>query len=431
MTVRHTWIAVVATATAAFLLATTDAVALAPTAASAPVATSDSASVVAGSSVTVDVLANDTYAAPATLSVAPEAAVTAPAHGTVALTTVGGGSGKHPALTYTPDADWSGPDSFGYSVTDDSGLAASADVVVDVAPASSPGHAVTLTATGKVVVLHGLTLSGTVTPVEGSPVVAIQSLRTTGWEAFATVAPAADGSYVYAWNATAPGTIRWRAVTTWVDGTVARSATVVSTVLASADAVVSGPLSRSAVPYSYRAGCPVAPTSLRRLTVNYYDYTGRVRRGDLILHASAVPSVRYVFLTMFTAKFRVKLMVPVDHYYRFGKVSPAGSDIGSMNAGNTSAFNCRKVTGSRYRISQHSYGNAIDVNTYENPYATSSRVYPAAAAYRYYTMRRYHLRDHGVIAPASLVARAFASRHWLWGARWSNHDYQHFSANGG
>jgi hypothetical protein len=46
-------------------------------------------------------------------------------------------------------------------------------------------------------------------------------------------------------------------------------------------------------------------------------------------------------------------------------------------------------------------------------------------------MRRYHLRDQGVIAPASLVARAFASRHWLWGARWSNHDYQHFSANGG
>ena len=102
-----------------------------------------------------------------------------------------------------------------------------------------------------------------------------------------------------------------------------------------------------------------------------------------------------------------------------------------MNAGNTSAYNCRKVTGSRYRVSQHSYGNAIDVNTFENPYATASTVYPKAAAYRYYTMRRYHLGDHGVIAPTSVVARAFAAQRWLWGARWSRHDYQHFSSNGG
>ena len=102
-----------------------------------------------------------------------------------------------------------------------------------------------------------------------------------------------------------------------------------------------------------------------------------------------------------------------------------------MNAGNTSAFNCRKVTGSRYRISQHSYGNAIDVNTFENPYGTSSRIYPAAAAYKYYTMRKYHLGDTGVIAPRSVIANAFARLHWLWGARWANKDYQHFSANGG
>jgi hypothetical protein len=334
-------------------------------------------------------------------------------------------------VSYTADPDWSGVDAFSYALRDESGLTSVSRVTVSVAPLSSSGHAVTLTATGKVVVLHGLALRGTVAPADGSPVVAVQSLRATGWGTFATVNPAADGSFAYDWTTNAPGTIRWRAVATWPDSSVARSATVISNVLASADAVVSAPLSRSAVPYSYRAGCPVAPTSLRRLTVNYYDYTGRVRRGDLILHASAVPAVRYVFLTMFIKKFRVKLMVPVDHYYRLGKVSPAGSDIGSMNAGNTSAFNCRKVTGSRYRISQHSFGNAIDVNTYENPYATSSRIYPAAAAYRYYTMRRYHLRDHGVIAPASLVARAFASRHWLWGARWRNHDYQHFSANGG
>ena len=50
-----------------------------------------------------------------------------------------------------------------------------------------------------------------------------------------------------------------------------------------------------------------------------------------------------------------------------------------MAAGNTSAFNCREVTGNPYRLSQHSYGNAIDINTFENPYVTSSKVYPAKA----------------------------------------------------
>ena len=51
-----------------------------------------------------------------------------------------------------------------------------------------------------------------------------------------------------------------------------------------------------------------------------------------------------------------------------------------MAANNTSAFNCRKVVGNPYRISQHSYGNAIDINTVRNPYVVGSRVYPAFAA---------------------------------------------------
>jgi len=102
-----------------------------------------------------------------------------------------------------------------------------------------------------------------------------------------------------------------------------------------------------------------------------------------------------------------------------------------MDAGATSAFNCRKVTGNPKRVSQHSYGNAIDLNTYENPYATSSRVYPGAAAHDFYYYRRNRLHAIGVISPGSVVARAFAVQHWAWGARWNRHDYQHFSSNGG
>ena len=96
-----------------------------------------------------------------------------------------------------------------------------------------------------------------------------------------------------------------------------------------------------------------------------------------------------------------------------------------MAADNTSAFNCRSVTGNPYRVSQHSYGNAIDVNTYENPYVTSGRVYPS----RHFLSRAPYRK--GMILRRGVVHRAFSSAGWLWGARWSHPDYQHFSSNGG
>ena len=431
MTVRHPWLAAAAAATAALLLSATAADAAAPAAVSAPVARPDTL-VVPGQSgnAVVDVLANDTYAVPGIVAVAPTPELIAPAHGTLALTTVTVDGAARAAVSYRAAAGWSGTDSFAYSVTDASGATAESTVAVTVtAPADRP---VSFAAPASIVVLRGTTLTGTAAPVDAVvPAVTIQTLSATGWSAYRPAVVKADGSWSLAWTALAPSTVTWRALATWPDATWAASPSRVTTVVAAADPIVSGPLSRGQVPYSYRSGCPVRPASLRRLAINYWDYSGHVRRGNVVVLSKSVSAIRSVFTTAFAAKFPVKLMVPVDYYYRGGKVSPASSDILSMNAGNTSAFNCRKVTGSRYRISQHSYGNAIDVNTYENPYATSSRVYPAAAAHKYYTMRKYHLRDAGVIAPRSAVATAFARLHWLWGARWANKDYQHFSANGG
>ena len=48
-----------------------------------------------------------------------------------------------------------------------------------------------------------------------------------------------------------------------------------------------------------------------------------------------------------------------------------------MADGNTSAFNCRRVTGNPTKLSQHSYGNAIDINTRQNPYGTCCLIFPA------------------------------------------------------
>jgi len=199
---------------------------------------------------------------------------------------------------------------------------------------------------------------------------------------------------------------------------VTLSRTVSAKVKAVINIEVSGPLARADLPYTYRAGCPVTPTRLRRIAMNYWSFdTGRLMRGSLIARSSSTADLRAVFTRMFNAHFPIHKMAPVDLY--------KGSDVRSMAADNTSAFNCRSVTGNPYRVSQHSYGNAIDINTYENPYVTSGHVYPS----RHFLGRSPYRK--GMILRRGVVQRAFTAAGWLWGARWSHPDYQHFSSNGG
>jgi hypothetical protein len=152
-----------------------------------------------------------------------------------------------------------------------------------------------------------------------------------------------------------------------------------------------------------------------------------VARGRIVVHESAVAAIRSVFVGAINRRFPVKLMRPTDFYYDRGRRTPVESDIAAMRAGNTSAFNCRSVTGNPYRLSQHSYGNAIDINTIQNPYVTGSRVYPWFA--RPYLDRSPYRK--GMILPRGVIATRMSHHGWRWGARWSAPDYQHFSANGG
>ena len=94
---------------------------------------------------------------------------------------------------------------------------------------------------------------------------------------------------------------------------------------------------------------------------------------------------------------------------------------------NTSASQLPHGHRNPYRLSQHSYGNAIDINTLENPYVTRSRVYPSAGRA---FLKRSKARK-GMIVKGGPIAREMARQGWRWGARWARPDYQHFSSNGG
>ncbi|MFE3554914.1 M15 family metallopeptidase [Streptomyces sp. NPDC059193] len=171
---------------------------------------------------------------------------------------------------------------------------------------------------------------------------------------------------------------------------------------------------------TYRPGCPVGPDRLRLIRMNHWGFDGKVHRGELVVHEHAVEPLLKVFGEAFEAKFPIRRMRPAAAY--------DGDDERSMADDNTSAFNCRRVTGDPARLSRHAYGDAVDVNPVENPYVDRGGTpHPAAG--------RPHLRREppapGMVRPGDVITRAFEEVGWHWGGDWSNPDYQHFSATGG
>jgi D-alanyl-D-alanine carboxypeptidase len=171
---------------------------------------------------------------------------------------------------------------------------------------------------------------------------------------------------------------------------------------------------------SWRPGCPVALRDLRMLTVSHWGFDGRRRTGRLVVHETAASPLRTAFRRLYATRFPVRKIVPIDAY--------GGSDFRSIEADNTSAFNCRRATGSS-SWSEHAYGRAIDVNPIENPYTENGRVYHRAS--RSYVARRQVRK--GMAVEGGALVRAFDAIGWGWGGRWTGSvkDYQHFSSSGG
>jgi len=169
---------------------------------------------------------------------------------------------------------------------------------------------------------------------------------------------------------------------------------------------------------SWKPGCPVPIDDLRIIEMNHWGFDGSVHDGGLLMvHREVADDVVAAFGEMFAAEFPIRRMELIEEY--------GGSDDASMAADNTSAFNCRPITGSPGRFSIHSYGKAIDINTVENPYVNGDTVLPPAGA-EY--LDREDVRP-GMIVKNDPVVKAFKKRGFDWGGTWhSLKDYQHFEA---
>jgi D-alanyl-D-alanine carboxypeptidase len=170
---------------------------------------------------------------------------------------------------------------------------------------------------------------------------------------------------------------------------------------------------------SWHPGCPVSLAQLRVLTLSYWGFDNRPHTGRIVVNADVAPTVVSVFRRLYSARYPIRRMQPVDAY--------GGSDFRSIDADNTSSFNCRAATGST-RWSEHAYGHAIDIDPIENPYVESGSTSHSAS--RPYLDRSRH--RPGMAYPGGVVVQAFAAAGWGWGGSWSGsvHDYQHFSVSG-
>jgi hypothetical protein len=157
------------------------------------------------------------------------------------------------------------------------------------------------------------------------------------------------------------------------------------------------------------------------LHMSYWGFDNQAHVGVMVVNAAVTGDVLKIFSTLFAEHFPIHQMQPVDAY--------RGSDPASMAADNTSGFNCRYAVppGNPPSWSVHAYGEAIDVNTVENPYVEGGTVTPPAGTA---FLDRANFRP-GMAVPGGKLVQAFAAAGWQWGGRWSTPDYQHFSKTGG
>jgi D-alanyl-D-alanine carboxypeptidase len=172
---------------------------------------------------------------------------------------------------------------------------------------------------------------------------------------------------------------------------------------------------------SWHAGCPVGRARLRLLRINYWDYDGYRRRGEVVAAAGAVRQMAGALAAMYARELPIRAMYRVDRFGWSRRLHGA-DDYASMASGNTSAFNCRQVVNNPGVRSPHSYGRSLDVNTWENPYRSATGLVPNAW-WQSHSHPRVAWRSR-----AHVVVRIMA-RH---GLRWTygHGDTQHFDVVG-
>jgi len=169
---------------------------------------------------------------------------------------------------------------------------------------------------------------------------------------------------------------------------------------------------------TWTRGCPVGRDRLAWVRLTFWGFDARRHTGELLVNAAVASDLDLVFRRLWEAKF------PLEQVLIVRSIDEEAPPTGDGNG--TGSFVCRAVTGGT-SFSQHAYGLAVDVNTFQNPYQNDDVVLPElASAY----LERRRVRPGMITADGPVVA-AFREIGWGWGGDWTTlKDYQHFSATG-
>lgn len=151
--------------------------------------------------------------------------------------------------------------------------------------------------------------------------------------------------------------------------------------------------------------------SLILIEVQYYSFDGKLHQGQLIIHKDLEKDVKFIFNLIKEKKFPINKVIPIVKYN--------WSDNLSMADNNTSAFNYRKVA-NKDKLSNHSFGFAIDFNPFQNPAVYSDGTSSPSGS-------KYDKKQPGTISGDSFITLEFKKLGWTWGGDWNSlKDYQHF-----
>jgi signal peptidase I len=171
---------------------------------------------------------------------------------------------------------------------------------------------------------------------------------------------------------------------------------------------------------TYQKECPVSLDDLRIVNVKYLGFDDSVHFGDIVVHKDIAFETSQIFEELFTISHPIRKIYPIEKYN--------GDDFESIEADNTSAFNCRLAEGSK-KYSKHSYGKAIDINPIENPYVYKDGTTSHKDSIKYLNRESNDssFENKAVLTSSSQVVQIFKKYGWKWGGDWKNiKDYQHF-----
>lgn len=172
---------------------------------------------------------------------------------------------------------------------------------------------------------------------------------------------------------------------------------------------------------SFKKNCPVPLKDLRYLNIKHLGFDGNDKIGELIVHKSVASNVIKIFDELYDIKYPIYKMKLVSDY--------KADDWLSIEANNSSAFNCRPITGKKNKWSKHAYGKAIDINPIENPYISKKGYISHKDSLKYRTRKHEikTLKDNAILLKKDKAVKIFEKYGWKWGGDWITiKDYQHF-----